>query len=80
MLLLRQSDTTLTDAPMPGGFSDPKYLNRSFRKTSECRRASGCWKTARDPSRAPSAEEPRTAQRSWTARRVPGAAGVLGVA
>lgn len=32
MLLLRQSDTTLTDAAYACGFSDPKYLNRSFQK------------------------------------------------
>ena len=34
MLLLRQSDTTLTDAAYACGFSDPKYLNRSFQKKS----------------------------------------------
>ena len=48
MLLLRQSDTTLTDAAYACGFSDPKYLNQSF---LECRRASGCWKTARTRAR-----------------------------
>ena len=32
MLLLRQSDTTLTDAAYACGFSDPKYLNQSFLK------------------------------------------------
>ena len=32
MLLLRQSDTTLTDAAYACGFSNPKYLNRSFQK------------------------------------------------
>ena len=48
MLLLRQSDTTLTDAAYACGFSDPKYLNRSFQKKSlGCRPGSGCRKTAR---------------------------------
>lgn len=32
MILLRQSDTTLTDAAYACGFSDPKYLNQSFLK------------------------------------------------
>ena len=32
MLLLRQSDTTLTDAAYACGFSDRKYLNQSFLK------------------------------------------------
>ena len=34
MILLRQSEITLTDAAYACGFSDPKYLNQSFRKNT----------------------------------------------
>ena len=50
MLLLRQSDTTLTDAAYACGMSPRQWLQEN----------------RPDPSRAPSAEDPRTAQRILT--------------
>ena len=66
MLLLRQSDTTLTDAAYACGFSDPKYLNRSFQKNLGMSPRQWLLENRPDPSRAPSAEDPRTAQRILT--------------
>lgn len=66
MLLLRQSDTTLTDAAYACGFSDPKYLNRSFQKNLGMSPRQWLQENRPDPSRAPSAEDPRTAQRILT--------------
>ena len=66
MLLLRQSDTTLTDAAYACGFSDPKYLNRSFQKNLGMTPRQWLQENRPDPSRAPSAEDPRTAQRILT--------------
>ena len=66
MLLLRQSDTTLTDAAYACGFSDPKYLNRSFLKNLGMSPRQWLQENRPDPSRAPSAEDPRTAQRILT--------------
>ena len=66
MLLLRQSDTTLTDAAYACGFSDPKYLNRSFQKNLGMTPRQWLLENRPDPSRAPSAEDPRTAQRILT--------------
>ena len=66
MLLLRQSDTTLTDAAYTCGFSDPKYLNRSFQKNLGMTPRQWLQENRPDPSRAPSAENPRTAQRILT--------------
>ena len=66
MLLLRQSDTTLTDAAHACGFSDPKYLNRSFQKNLGMSPRQWLQENRPDPSRAPSAEDPRTAQRILT--------------
>ena len=56
MLLLRQSDTTLTDAAYACGFSDPKYLNQSFLKNLGMTPGSGCRKTAPPP---PARRSPR---------------------
>ena len=64
--LLRQSDTTLTDAAYACGFSDPKYLNRSFQKNLGMSPRQWLLENRPDPSRAPSAEDPRTAQRILT--------------
>ena len=66
MLLLRQSDTTLTDAAYACGFSDPKYLNQSFLKNLGMTPRQWLQENRPDPSRAPSAEDPRTAQRILT--------------
>ena len=66
MLLLRQSDTTLTDAAYACGFSNPKYLNRSFQKNLGMSPRQWLQENRPDPSRAPSAEDPRTAQRILT--------------
>ena len=66
MLLLRQSDTTLTDAAYACGFSDPKYLNRSFQKNLGMTPRQWLQENRPDPSRAPSAEDLRTAQRILT--------------
>ena len=66
MLLLRQSDTTLTDAAYACGFSDPKYLNRSFQKNLGMTPRQWLQENRPDPSCAPSAEDPRTAQRILT--------------
>ena len=66
MLLLRQSDTTLTDAAYACGFSDPKYLNRSFQKNLGMTPRQWLLENRPDPSCAPSAEDPRTAQRILT--------------
>ena len=66
MLLLRQSDTALTDAAYACGFSDPKYLNRSFQKNLGMTPRQWLQENRPDPSRAPSAEDPRTAQRILT--------------
>ncbi len=66
MLLLRQSDTTLTDAAYACGFSDPKYLNRNFQKNLGMSPRQWLQENRPDPSRAPSAEDPRTAQRILT--------------
>ena len=57
MLLLRQSDTTLTDAAYACGFSDPKYLNRSFQKNLGMSPRQWLLENRPDPSRAPSAED-----------------------
>ena len=67
MLLLRQSDTTLTDAAYACGFSDPKYLNRSFQKNLGMTPRQWLLENRPDPSRAQSAEEDsRTAQHILT--------------
>ena len=53
MLLLRQSDTTLTDAAYACGFSDPKYLNRSFQKNLGMSPRQWLQENRPDPSRGP---------------------------
>ena len=80
MLLLRQSDTTLTDAAYACGFSDPKYLNRSFQKNLGMSPRQWLLENRPDPSRAPSAEDPRTAQRILTPGECRALLDVLGVA
>ena len=80
MLLLRQSDTTLTDAAYACGFSDPKYLNRSFQKNLGMSPRQWLLENRQDPSRAPSAEDPRTAQRILTPGECRALLDVLGVA
>ena len=80
MLLLRLSDTTLTDAAYACGFSDPKYLNRSFQKNLGMSPRQWLQENRPDPSRAPSAEDPRTAQRILTPGECRALLDVLGVA
>lgn len=80
MLLLRQSDTTLTDAAYACGFSDPKYLNRSFQKNLGMSPRQWLLENRPDPSQAPSAEDPRTAQRILTPGECRALLDVLGVA
>ena len=80
MLLLRQSDTTLTDAAYACGFSDPKYLNQSFLKNLGMSPRQWLLENRPDLSRAPSAEDPRTAQRILTPGECRALLDVLGVA
>ena len=75
MLLLRQ-----TDAAYACGFSDPKYLNRSFQKNLGMSPRQWLLENRPDPSRAPSAEDPRTAQRILTPGECRALLDVLGVA
>ena len=58
MLLLRQSDTTLTDAAYACGFSDPKYLNQSFLKNLGMTPRQWLQENRPDPSRAPAPPGP----------------------
>ena len=80
MLLLRQSDTTLTDAAYACGFSDPKYLNQSFLKNLGMTPRQWLQENRPDPNRAPSAEDPRTAQRILTPDECRALLDALGVA
>lgn len=67
MLLLRQSDVTLTDAAYACGFSDPKYLNQSFLKHLGLTPRQ--WLTehrAMPPGAQPPREDARTMQRILT--------------
>ena len=77
MLLLRQSDTTLTDAAYACGFSDPKYLNRSFQKNLGMSPRQWLLETA-GPEPGHVRRGPAYSAAHPDARRVPGAAGCAG--
>ncbi|MFR7743604.1 MAG: helix-turn-helix transcriptional regulator [Acutalibacteraceae bacterium] len=79
MLLLRQSDTTLTDAAYACGFSDPKYLEPEL--PEKPRNVAAPVAAGKPPG-----PEPATVRRGLAysaaypdARRVPGAAGCAGI-
>ena len=63
---LKDGSCRVTDAAYACGFSDPKYLNRSFQKNLGMTPRQWLLENRPDPSCAPSAEDPRTAQRILT--------------